>query len=152
MGYILDACKRFFESDDWPFEEHDELPMLKTGFKGSNGNYSCYFQERAAQDQLVFYSLCPLSVPEERRADVAEFINRANYGMVIGNFEMDYSDGEVRFKTSADVEGVELTPTFMKNILYANVVMIDRYFPGLMQVIYSGVAATEAIRQIEDPN
>ncbi len=36
---------------------------------------------------------------------VAEFITRANFGIVIGNFEIDFSDGEIRYKTSIDVEG-----------------------------------------------
>ena len=34
---------------------------------------------------------------EIKRQDIAEYLTRANYGMVMGNFEMDYSDGEIRY-------------------------------------------------------
>jgi hypothetical protein len=30
------------------------------------------------------------------RAPPAEFITRANYGLIIGNFELDFEDGEIR--------------------------------------------------------
>lgn len=36
---------------------------------------------------------------------VAEFIARGNFGIVIGNFEIDFSDGEIPYKTSIDVKG-----------------------------------------------
>jgi len=39
---------------------------------------------------------------------VNEFLTRANYGLNIGNFEMDFQDGEIRFKTAIDVEEVIL--------------------------------------------
>ena len=46
--------------------------------------------------------------PEEMRVPMAEFLTRANYGLRIGNFEMDFEDGEVRYKSSVDFEGIEL--------------------------------------------
>jgi len=48
-------------------------------------------------------------VISSKRGAVAEFINRANYGIIIGNFEMDFADGEIRYKTSIDVQGDKLT-------------------------------------------
>jgi hypothetical protein len=100
-------------------------------------------------DQFVFYSVSPVNVPEHKRPEIAEFITRANYDMVIGNFEMDYGDGEVRFKTSIDVEGTELTPELLKPLLYANVLMMDQYLPGIMSVIYADVSPETAVAQVE---
>ncbi len=150
MGRMMDACKGFFTDDEWPFEQHSEAPILKTGFKGQNGEFTCWFQERDDQDQMVFYTILPTAVPEDKRAVVSEFITRANYAMVIGNFEMDYRDGEVRYKTSADVEGTEIPATFLKNLIYANVIMMDRYLPGIMMVIYGGVSPEEAVAHVEN--
>ena len=36
---------------------------------------------------------------------IAEFLTRTNYSMIIGNFELDFADGEIRYKTSIDVQG-----------------------------------------------
>ena len=104
MGRILDVVERFLESDDWPVSRVEGRTVIKTGFEGKNGQFTCYAQERNEQEQFVFYSIFPVRTPENKTHEVAEFVTRANYGMIIGNFELDYSDGEIRYKTSVDVE------------------------------------------------
>ena len=79
---------------------------------------------------------------------MAEFIARANYGIVLGNFEIDFSDGEVRFKTSIDVEGSELTPALIEPVMYANVLTMDEYLPGLLAVSQGTATPEEAVNQI----
>ena len=149
MGRILDAVMQFLEKDNWPYTPLDDRPVVRTGFEGDNGQVSCYAQEREQEQQFVFYSIFPVHVPENKLATVAEFINRANYGMIIGNCEMDYSDGEIRYKTSVDVEGVEMSEALLRHMVYANVLTMDRYFPGLMRVLYASVTAEDAINEIE---
>ena len=56
----------------------------------------------------------PIRVAEEQRQIVAELLARINYGLNIGNFELDMTDGEIRYKTSIDVEGGELTSGWWK--------------------------------------
>ena len=82
---------------------------------------------------------------------MAEFLTRANYGLIIGNFEMDLTDGEVRYKTGIDVEGDRLSAALVKNLVYANVLTMDQYLPGIMRLIYADVSPAEAIVQVEGP-
>ena len=151
-GSIFQAIINFFEEDDWNFHRIEGIPVLSVPFTGRNGRWMCYAQAREDQQQFVFYSVNPVNVPEERRAAIAEFITRANYGMIIGNFEMDYNDGEVRYKTSIDVEGDELTSPLIKQLVYANVIIMDRYFPGLMAVVYGNADPSQEIEKIEGPS
>ena len=67
---------------------------------------------------------------------MAEFVTRANRGMRIGNFELDFDDGEIRYKTSMDVEGGDLTDKMIDNLLRANLTTTDRYFTGLYWSCY----------------
>ena len=145
MGRILETVERFLKKDDWPYNLLDDRPIYKTGFEGKNGQFTCYAQERAEQDQFVFYSVFPVRAPEERRSEVAEFITRANYGMIIGNFELDYADGEIRYKTSVDVEGSELTPELIKPVAFANLGTLDHYWPALAAVAAGQAAPQEAL-------
>ena len=149
MGAIYDVMVQFFTEDEWPFSELEGKPILRTAFSGKNGNWTCFAQAREDQYRFIFYSVCPINAPEEKRPAMAEFITRANYGMIIGNFEMDFSDGEVRYKTSIDVEGDRLTTALIKQMVYANVLTTDRYFPGIMEIIYSDVPPADAIATIE---
>ena len=70
--------------------------------------------------------------------------------MIVGNFEMDFSDGEVRFKTVIAVEDGLLTTEMIKRNVYVNLMMMDQYFPGLMSVMYAGVDPAEAVAKIEE--
>jgi hypothetical protein len=146
---IFDVVVKFFEEDNWNFNWLEGMSVLSVPFTGKSGRWMCYAQAREDQEQFVFYSVGPVNAPPERQAAVAEFITRANYGMIIGNFEMDYNDGEIRYKTSIDVEGDGLTAELIKQLVYANVIIMDRYLPGIMTVIYGNATPVEEIEKIE---
>ncbi len=100
-------------------------------------------------EQFIFYVMCPVKAPEEKRLAVAEFIARANYGLRIGNFELDFSDGEVRYKSSLDFEGVLLEPQLIRNAIYPAAQTMNHYLPGLMGIIYANKTPEEAVAEIE---
>jgi hypothetical protein len=149
MGRILDAVGQFFKADDWPHTLMEEKSAYKTGFEGKNGQFNCYAQERAELDQFVFYAVFPVRASESVMPAVVEFITRANSGMIIGNFELDYADGEIRYKTSVDVEDVDALEPLIRHLVYASVVTMDKYFKGLMRVIYAGISPADAITEVE---
>jgi hypothetical protein len=80
---------------------------------------------------------------------IAEFLTRANSGTIIGNFELDFTNGEIRYKTSIDVQGDSLSSELIKQLVYVNVTMMDEYLPGIMSVIYGEVEPKDASAQIE---
>ena len=48
-----------------------------------------------------------------------------------------------------DVKGKVLSFELIKQLVYANVMMMDSYLPGIMSVIYGDVEPKDAIAQIE---
>jgi hypothetical protein len=148
-GKIFEEMINFFTTDDWPFVQLPRQSALQVSFQGENGKWNCYARAREEQQQFVFYSICPVNAPAEKRLAVAEFITRANCGMMLGNFELDFNDGEISYKTSIDVEGDRLTTALIQRLVYANVMMMDEYLPGILSVIYGNVSPEEAIAQIE---
>ncbi len=152
MESIFDAIVKFFKEEEWEVFPVEGETVLQMGFAGDNGNWMCYAQvvEDEETAQFIFYSVCPVNVPENKRLSVAEFITRANYGLLIGNFELDLVDGEIRFKTSIDVKNDRLSSALFQPLVYTNVVMMDRYLPGIMAVIYGGVSPENAIAHIEN--
>lgn len=148
---IVDIVIKFFTDDDWSFAKVQGEPTLRMLFQGKNGKWTCYARTRVEQSQFVFYSICPIKVPKPKRRALGEFIARANYGMIIGNFELDFTDGEVRYKTSIDVEGSIITFPLLKRLVYTNVMMMDNYLPGITSVIKGEASPEDAIAQIETP-
>lgn len=148
---LFDTMQQFFREDDWRFEHLEGKTILKMGFKGDNGAWRCFAQIREEQRQFIFYSILDTNCPEDKRHNMAEFLTRANYGLITGNFEMDFSDGEVRFKTSMDVKENEdkFCTGLIKRLVYINVLMTDKYLPGIMGVMYGVLSPTEAIAKVE---
>ena len=126
----------FLAEDKWYPVKLESRATYRATFTGKNGKTICYFRIREDLEQFMAYVLVPVKVPEKKRTAVAEFITRANYGLRIGNLEMDFDNGEVRYKSSIDFEGVPLTKPLIKNTIYPAVQTMDRYLPGIMKLVY----------------
>ena len=152
MGEMFETVVDFFKQLGWPTTPVGSQPILRIGdYAGEHGRFTCFAQVVEEQQQFVFYSLCPIVVPEGKRTAMGEFVNRANYGLILGNFEMDYQDGEVRYKTSATTDGAPLNATLLGQLVQVNVLTLDKYLPGIMNVIYGQTTPADAVVQIENP-
>lgn len=141
---------QFLEEDGWHPQRLDDSYVYRVFFAGRNGEVACFAQVRVELKQFLFYAVLPVRVPEHLRGALAEFLTRANYGLRIGNFEMDYADGEVRFKSSLDFDGEPLTANLIRNAIYPAVQTLDRYLPGALAVIYGGKEPAAAVAEIEE--
>ncbi len=150
MPSLFETVTAFLDEDGWSYSRIPDQTALLTEFQGENGRWGCLARVEESYRQLVFHSLCPLSVPEERRLAAAEFLTRANCGLPLGNFELDFDDGEIRFKTSIDMEDVEPITLLVKHVVYANVIMMDRYLPGIISVVGENISPAKAIAEIEE--
>jgi hypothetical protein len=147
---IFDAVVEYFEKDNWKYAQLPNQTILRMGFGGKNGNWTCYAQTREEEQQFIFYSVLPSNAPEEKRHNIAEFTTRANYNLVVGNFEMDYSDGEIRYKTSMNLTNIEPTHAVIHGLVVPNIYTTDRFFPGIMAVLYAGVSPEDAVAQVRN--
>src|SRR5438874_9539363 len=100
MGVMLDDVVTFFKEEGWPFVQTGDQLAINVIFQGKSGTCNCVARVDEERFIFLFYSYCPVRAPEDKRPVLADFLTRANYGLYVGNFEMDYNDGEVRYKTS----------------------------------------------------
>jgi hypothetical protein len=145
---VYDELKRVFVENQWPFAEVRGAPVLVSDLSGVWGRWKFYAQVAPNHDSILFYSICPLRVPEELRLEAAHFLTRANYGLATGNFELDFADGEIRYKTVLDVDG-ELKAAAVKRAVRANGIAMETYLPGIGAVI-AGTGALPALERRVD--
>jgi hypothetical protein len=132
---LLEELKRAFAENGWPYSEVRGAPVLLTDLSGPAGRWSFYAQAVEEKDLVLLYSICPQRVPEARRPEVSQFLTRANYGLADGNFELDFEDGEVRYKTVLHVHGDELDGLVLRRLLRLNGIAVETYLPTLGLVI-----------------
>jgi len=153
MARIFDGIKSFLRNhfEEEGLERDDEEDMLSFRLEDEEGHeWGCLAVAEEQAEQVMFYSVMLETVAPEHRNEVMRFVTLANYGMQVGNFELDLEDGEVRFKTSVDVEGVELDEGLLRNLVELNIMMMGLYFDSLLAVMRGGMSADEAIAEVEE--
>jgi hypothetical protein len=100
-------------------------------------------------EQFLFYLIFGVSAALDVRDEVARFITRANYGLTIGDFELDYDDGQLQFRSSVDFEGVGLSENLIANVILPATSAVDRFAEGLMDVLAGRKDAEEAIAEVD---
>jgi hypothetical protein len=147
---MFDIVQNYFSEKGWPVCQHEGMPILRFEYEGENGSWFCYARVREDAEQFIFLSILSEKVSTEKRLVVAEYLTRANFGLNIGNFEMDFDDGEVRYKTSIDVTLDRLTSGLIDPLVQASFVAMDDYLPSLKSILKGEITPKDAIQQVRD--
>jgi hypothetical protein len=139
----------FFEDQDWPVAEIDPEELFETAFEGEHGVWPCRVHCYETDRRLVFISAFAGLVPEELRPAMAELCNRANFGLAVGNFELNHDGGEIRFRTSLDATEAWPSVELVRNIVVANVLTFDQYLPAI-EAVLQGTDPADAVENVEE--
>jgi hypothetical protein len=137
---ITDEIRQFFVDED-----EGEIHLV---FKGNNSRYDCYTETCDKSKTFLVYSYMRYKILPKKRQNIAEYLTRANFELTCGNFEMNFSDGEVRYRTSINIEDGNLTNDMIAQLLYGNIESMDRYYPGIMSIVNSEISPEDALHQI----
>jgi hypothetical protein len=93
----LELLGKFFENAGIKATKIETEPAYSIVLGGDHGLMPAMAGLLMDRHQFVTYVAAPSTCPADRRAAVAEFVARANWGLPMGNFELDIDDGSVRF-------------------------------------------------------
>lgn len=136
------------------FDEHSvnyrvEPDRVTLRMDSGNAVHKCIFRVTHRDEVFSIFVHYPVMVKADRRGSVAELINRANFGICLGKFEMDMADGEVRFHLSHLMQDQQLEEETIKKLFCAALTTADRYFPALMQLLHGGLTPEDAVFMAE---
>lgn len=149
---IVNVIKKFLEDDDWHYSFDEDTGIFRFDLRIRSKIQSISYVIDVHDDEYVTYGMCPIGADHENRemmAQMAEFICRANYGLKNGCFELDFRDGEIRFRSYVDCENCIPSAEVVKNSVHCTAAMIKRYAPGIVDIIFSGATAKDAITKCE---
>lgn len=150
---IADAIQEFLHNDDWHYTFREEKGTFHFSLSTHSRLNTVDYFIAVREDHYRVLCVSPLSVntdDAQELARMAEFITRANYGMTHGCFEMDYRDGEIRFRMTVDCDG-DAVPTqeIVKNSVYVPASMFNRYGSGMVHTMFSDLNPAAIIRACE---
>lgn len=152
MKHTLELIKNFFEKGKWKYscKEYDETHVVfSSGVNMNNaiGNLRIFVVVR--QDYYIVNVLLNSAVEKRYYNQVAEYLHRANYGMNNGNFEFDFEDGEIRYKTYVNFEGVQLSDNVVADSILVPIFMFDKYGKNLLRLMLGEANAKELVEEAE---
>ncbi len=133
----------------WPWRRDDDADRIVVPLTGRTGEWDLRIYVLDDTRRMLALSVLPMNVAPERRSAMCETLNRANFGLVNGSFEMDMDSGEVRCRTAVDLDGAILSPSLLRHVLLANAELTDTYHPAIMRVSFGEQAPEEAIAAVE---
>lgn len=140
---------RFLCTDEWHFGFHGEDGVFHFGLSLSNKLKNVKFLVQLHESDYTVICICPKNADVEDKAqmaEIADFLHLANYNLRNGNFELDIQDGEIRFKSHVDCEGLTApTADMVCNSIYVCGAMFKRYGDAICYIIEDGMTAKEAI-------
>ncbi len=127
---IQAAISEVVLADGWSLEQLPDKLIWSLQLQGA-ATYQCYIQIEPDDGVAIFYGVVPATVPEDARTEAAVALAAINYGLAVGKFELDLSDGEMRFSNGIDVSGTTLDPIVFRRMAHHTVQMLDAYVPTL---------------------
>ena len=145
----LELLRRYLSTHDWPAREMEG----RDAFQAQKDTELCpviyYFQLKVDHQEFLFFIVPQITLLPDMLPPAMEFITRANYGMRIGNFELDLRDGQLGFKSSLSYKGDRLSEALIDAAVAAGLRAYDEYYPGLARVIAGLDSPAQAIHTIE---
>jgi hypothetical protein len=141
---LFDTLTAFLDAQGWTYTAMDGAEVLQLRFSGERDSFAFFAQAMADRPVLLCYSVRDDRVPADRRVPTAELLTRLNYPLVIGSFEMDLEDGEVRFRTSIDFDGERPSEALIRNVVFPNLRTMELCLPAIRAVADEGAAPEAA--------
>jgi hypothetical protein len=141
---MFEKFKEYLKRVELAFSIVENEAVITFGYR-SKGNYQCIIDIDEEDKIVIIYTILGSLVELEKRNRIAQLLTRINFGIRIGNFEMDYDDGQIRYKTSIDYDGVkDFDDSFLENLILSNLAKTDEYY----QAIEEGLHTRKTIEKI----
>ncbi|MGC9127907.1 MAG: hypothetical protein ACP5GA_04150 [Acidithiobacillus sp.] len=145
----MKAVAALFAELSWPARAVPDYPVYSCALAVPNGPLEIFCHVHAERERVLFYVRPQeLDIPQARLGMLMEFLTRANYGLPLGNFELDLSDQELNFKNSVQLPERCVDAEILKPYLLHAVETCNFYLPGIRQVL-AGAAAAQVIENLE---
>ena len=149
---LVNIVKQFLEDDEWNFSFNENIGVFDFALRVKSKIQKINYIIDVHENEIVVYGMCPIGADHtdaNMMAQMAEFLCRANYGLKNGCFELDYHDGEIRFRSFIDCKDMMPSAEVIKNSIHCIATMFKRYAPGIVAIIFSDCVAKEAITKCE---
>jgi hypothetical protein len=118
-------------------------------FRGEVGMYRIVATVDPVDGLFQVFGHSPVRVPKGARPAIAETLARANFGLKVGKFEMDFDEGDLRFQASQILIDDQLDDETIRRLIGTTMAMLNAYLPAVLSVVYGNELPADAIKCTE---
>ena len=149
---IAGVIDDFLKSEKWNYMFDEAKGQFVFNFHITSKIKRIRYIVDVHKDLYIVYGILPVGGNKDDRSmmtEMSEFLHRVNYGLFNGNFEFDFRDGEIRYKSFVDCADLIPSRMVVANSLILVKIMYDRYAKGMEQILFLDGTAEEAIHLCE---
>ncbi len=132
------AVKAYLDSQGYTYDFDSVNGSFDFKMSLSSTLSTCDVMISMREDGFSVFAFSPISGKAsdiEGMRRVSEYLTRANYDMMVGNFEMDFTDGEILFRTAVMTSDRIPSTNEIMWLVELPAVMMEEYGDGLAQVV-----------------
>jgi len=134
---IAKSITHYMDKNGLKYTFDPDRGIIKAGFNVSKdciiGAIEVFI--RVGESDFISSGICPIKAVSAHRDDTADLLTRLNWVLRNGNFEMDYSDGEIRYKVYVNCEDQELSDGIIEDAIHIPPSMFSQYGQSIADVI-----------------
>lgn len=150
MENVIKLIHEFFSQSDLKYRyiEEEKAFLSRINMNGVLGYLRIRISVR--EGSYTVYAILNSTPESEFYGKVAEYLHRANYGLYNGNFEFDYRDGEVRYKTFVNFDEIQLSMDVIAESIIIPLLMFEQYGKNLLRIMMGDGNPEELIKNAEE--
>lgn len=147
---LFEKIQHRLKEKEMKYTANDNVIRLNMNIGGVVGKLSMIID--VMDKGYITYAVLSNKVSRDYILNVAEYLHRANFGLLYGNFELDYNDGEIRYKISTDCEDANtITNRQIDKSILLPCIMFEKYGSGIIRLMLDMGNPEELIKEAETP-
>ena len=136
---ILKVIEDFFDEFEWKYKvkKFGKSTIFASGMQleGDLKISEILFNIIVREECIIVSSTCAIKADLKNRVRMAEYICRVNYGLEDGNFELNYDQGNIRYKSHIYIAEEQISDEDLYNAVSVSASMWKRYGNGIVEVL-----------------
>ena len=146
---IRAAIEQYLKNDEWNYTFDEEREVIRCGINLRNRLKECRIIVDIDETKCLSLGLISLNCDEEHRVELSKFLTMVNYGLLLGNFEMDFNDGEVRYKIATNCKDCIPSQAVIEDSMMIPAIMFEQFGDAMIDVMFGYKTAEEAYASTE---
>lgn len=147
---IVDAIVSYLNDEEWRYQFDEARGIFIAGVNIKSRLNNIKYLVTVCDTSFTVYAISPVNVGIDDQHivdEVLRFIAEANYGRRNGNFEIDIRDGEIRYKSFVDCDGITPSMAIIRNSFLVPAMMFQVYGDGILEVIFGVSSSSDALKK-----